>query len=70
MPRSKAVDPPVLVKYYLPTSKKFKLDALLYSEEAGKIPHGAVSKFHEALIDRALANISKEELEELYGIRK
>jgi len=68
MSKPKALDERTLVKYYIPASLKFRLDSLLFSPAQGKVPHGAYSTFHEALVKEALERFSNKQLREIYGL--
>lgn len=60
MAKPKRLDPPVELKISLPESMHTKISLLLYSEEKGRIPHGAFSMFFSMLLSRYLAAYEEE----------
>lgn len=50
MPKRKNLDPPVELKLSLPSSLFTRLSLLLFSDDKGRVPHGAYSEFFKALL--------------------
>lgn len=67
MGKHNLVDKPLLVRFYLPTSYKAKMDFILWSEVEKRVPHGAYTEFLSSIVKKTLDLTSQEQLRAVYS---